>query len=94
MKRNGLPQVGFARIPDSDEEVVLHPEDATVVQEVVVQEAVVQEAEDQEAEDQEAEDREDQVHEVVAPAQVAVEATANAEAGQIASLPEFARAVQ
>ena len=89
MKRNGLPQVGFARIPDSDEEVVLHPEDATVVQEVVVQEAVVQEAEDQEAED-----REDQVHEVVAPAQVAVEATANAEAGQIASLPEFARAVQ
>ena len=91
--------MGFARIPDSDEEVVLHPEDATVVQEVVVQEAVVQEAEDQEAEDQEAEDqeaedREDQVHEVVAPAQVAVEATANAEAGQIASLPEFARAVQ
>ena len=81
--------MGFARIPDSDEEVVLHPEDATVVQEVVVQEAVVQEAEDQEAED-----REDQVHEVVAPAQVAVEATANAEAGQIASLPEFARAVQ
>ena len=89
MKRNGLPQVGFARIPDSDEEVVLHPEDATVVQEVVVQEA-----EDREAEDREAEDREDQVHEVVAPAQVAVEATANAEAGQIASLPAFARAVQ
>ena len=82
--------MGFARIPDSDEEVVQE----VVVQEAVVQEAEDQEAEDQEAEDQEAEDREDQVHEVVAPAQVAVEATANAEAGQIASLPEFARAVQ
>jgi len=45
-KKSGLRQKGFARIPDSDEEVVLHPADDTVVQEVVVQEAEVREVPD------------------------------------------------
>ena len=53
-KKSGLRQKGSARIPDSDEEVVLHPADDTVVQEVVVpevegHEAVVREVPDPEA---------------------------------------------
>lgn len=45
-KKSGLRQKGFARIPDSDEEVVLHPADDTVVQEAVVQEVEVREVPD------------------------------------------------
>ena len=45
-KKSGPRQKEFAPIPDSDEEVVLHPADDTVVQEVVVQEAEVREVPD------------------------------------------------
>ena len=56
LKKSGLRQKGFAPIPDSDEEVVLHLADDTVVQEVVdpeveAQEAVVQEVEVREVPD-------------------------------------------
>ena len=53
-KKSGLLQKGFARIPDSDEEVVLPPGGGTVVQEAVVQEAVVHEVAVPEVQDPEA----------------------------------------
>ena len=53
-KKSGLRQKGFVPIPDSDEEVVLPPADAKVVQEAVVHEAVVHEVEAPEVQDPEA----------------------------------------
>lgn len=49
LKKSGLRQKGSAPIPDSDEEVVLHLADDTVVQEVVVPEVEVPEVQDPEA---------------------------------------------
>ena len=48
-KKSGLRQKGFARIPDSDEEVVLPPADAKVDQEAVVHEVEVPEVQGPEA---------------------------------------------
>ena len=48
-KKSGPRQKEFARIPDSDEEVVLPPGGGTVVQEAVVHEVEVPEVQDPEA---------------------------------------------
>ena len=79
-KKSGLRQKGFARIPDSDEEVVLPPADATVVPGVEAQEAVVHEEEAPEVQDPEAVAPDPAVAEIVPKAAVTeiVEAGPNA----------------